>query len=156
MLGIFGQAQHSSEIVSGFGALPWDGPQVRPVTGWPLLQSLLHYCPCIHFRQQFWTRNFDCVLVIPFLHWGPVYLTEVDSSSSLSTLLCNLAKVTHIESLEPPKCWIFPCILLTLWASLLFLLLPHSTLNLLLLFLPPRYLPPSVSCDYFVSPSKWD
>jgi hypothetical protein len=49
---------------------PWDRSQVGPITGQPFLQSLLHFCPCISFRQeQFWVENFVGELVSPSLHW---------------------------------------------------------------------------------------
>ena len=52
----------ASAIVSGFGVHTRDGSQVGLVTGWPFFQSLLHFCPCISFRQgQFWVKNFRCV-----------------------------------------------------------------------------------------------
>jgi hypothetical protein len=64
-------------IVSGFGSPLWDRPQVGPVTRWPSLQSLLHFCPCISFRQeQFWVKNFEGRLVTPFLNWGPCLSNE--------------------------------------------------------------------------------
>jgi hypothetical protein len=37
----------ASEIVAGCGAHPWDGSQVRQVTGWPFFQSLLHFPPVL-------------------------------------------------------------------------------------------------------------
>ena len=41
LLGSCLETQHS--IVSGIGACPWDRSQTGPVTGWPFLQSLLHF-----------------------------------------------------------------------------------------------------------------
>ena len=35
--------------MSDFGAHPLDGSQFGPVTGWPFLQSLLHFSACIFF-----------------------------------------------------------------------------------------------------------
>jgi hypothetical protein len=42
----------ASVIVSWIGAHPWDRSQVWRVTGQPFLQFLLHFCPCISFRQE--------------------------------------------------------------------------------------------------------
>jgi hypothetical protein len=45
----------SSALVSGFGVCRWGGSPSGAVSGWPFLQSLLHFCPCLSFRQeQFW------------------------------------------------------------------------------------------------------
>ena len=56
-------------IVSGFGAYVWDESQVELVAGWPFLQSLLHVCLCICFRQeQSWVRNFKGRWEAPFPH----------------------------------------------------------------------------------------
>ena len=42
----------ASVIVSEYGAHSWDGSQIVPVTEWPFLQSRLHFCPCISFKQE--------------------------------------------------------------------------------------------------------
>ena len=61
----------ASVIVSRFGACPWDGSQVAPVIGWLILHFLLHFCPCISFRQvQFWVKKIDGRLVNLSIDWG--------------------------------------------------------------------------------------
>ena len=60
-----------SSIVSEIDACPWDGSQVELVIGWPFLQSLLHLCPCISFKQdKFWVESFVGVLAFTSLHFG--------------------------------------------------------------------------------------
>ena len=62
----------ASVTVSGFGLCTWDGFQVGLVTESPFFQSLLHFCPCISFRQeQFWVKKFEGRLVTLTLHWEP-------------------------------------------------------------------------------------
>ena len=57
-----------SVIVSRVWCLCMGWSKVGPATGWPFLQSLLHFCPCISFRQeQFWVKNFKDGLVSSFL-----------------------------------------------------------------------------------------
>jgi hypothetical protein len=47
-----------------------------------MVRSLLHFCPCISFRQdQFWVKNFEHQWVAPCLKWGPFYLLDVVSSA---------------------------------------------------------------------------
>ena len=74
-----------------------------PVTGWPFLQSMLHFCPCTSFRQdEFWVESFMGGLVSLSLHWESCLAAEVVSSGFMSPLLGTLAKVTHIDSWELP------------------------------------------------------
>jgi hypothetical protein len=75
-----------------------NGSQVGLVTGWPFLQSLFHFCPCISFQlEQFWVKNF--VGGIPPL--GSCLL-EVVFSGSISPRLGFSAKVFNTKSWEPP------------------------------------------------------
>jgi hypothetical protein len=70
-----------SVIVTGFDACTWDGFQVGQVTGRPFLQSLLHICPHISFREeQFEVISFVGVSMSPSL---PL---EVAFSGSISPL----------------------------------------------------------------------
>jgi hypothetical protein len=88
-----------SVIVSGFSVHAWDGSQDGPITGWPFFQSLLHFCPCISFRQEwFWVKNSEDGWLVPASTEGPVYLLRVVSSGSISPLLGILAKVILPES----------------------------------------------------------
>ena len=49
------------------------------VTGCPFFQSLLHFCPCISFRQeQFWVKIFEDGWLGPSLNWGPCLSTGGD------------------------------------------------------------------------------
>ena len=96
-----------SVIVSGFGACPWDRSQVGSVTGWPFLQSLLHFCPCISFRQeQLWVKNYEMGGWPHISNGSHVYLLEVVSSISLSPLLGISDKVITMcpGSLLHPWC----------------------------------------------------
>jgi len=98
----------ASIIESGFGAHPWIGSQVGPITGWPFLQSLLHFCPWISFKQeQFWVKSLKVgwwplaftggpiywrwPLQVPFLHCWAFWLR----SSPLSP-----GRLSHPKSLE--------------------------------------------------------
>lgn len=70
---IIGSCKHNiaSIRVSGFVACLWDRSQVGLVIGQPFLQSLLHFCLCISFRQEpFWVKMFEGRLVPPSVHWG--------------------------------------------------------------------------------------
>ena len=80
MLGSCLQVQHGFSIsVKVWDKSQWDESQVGPVTGWPFLQSLLHFCPCTSFSlEQFWVKNFEDKLVTPSLHWGPYLSTGRD------------------------------------------------------------------------------
>ena len=130
-----------SAIASGFGACTWDGSPGGTVSGWPFLQSLLHFCPSISFRQeQFWVKNFE----IPQLQAIAIYWRwslQVPSpycwafqlrSSPLSTgtLLPPGSLILSRGSphLPHPRSYIFPFILLSLWSSLLFFFFPYLTL----------------------------
>ena len=56
-------------IVSGIVAWPWDRFQFGQVTGWPFLQSLLHFCPYTSFSQvQCWLEYFVGGLLSLSLH----------------------------------------------------------------------------------------
>jgi hypothetical protein len=83
-----------STIVLGFDVYAWNGSQVEVISGWPFLESLLHFCPCISFRQeQFWVKFFE---VGEWPHpstGGHAYLLEVVSSGSISPLMSSLTKV---------------------------------------------------------------
>ena len=73
-------------VVSGFGAYAGYGSQVGQVTGFPFLQSLLQFSPCMFFRQEkFWVKNFEGRRVILYFHWGPCHLLVV-SRFSLQTV----------------------------------------------------------------------
>jgi hypothetical protein len=89
-------------IMSGFGACLWDGFQVGLVTGWPFLQSLLHYYPAFLLNSN---NSGSKILKIGERSnpstGGLAYLLEVVSSGSISLLLGILAKVIHIESWVP-------------------------------------------------------
>jgi hypothetical protein len=77
----------ASAIVLEFGVCSWDGSQVGVVSGWLFLQSLLHFCPCISFRQaRFWVN---------FLRWvgGTIPQLEALSMWSLQD--------------SSPHCWAF-------------------------------------------------
>ena len=52
--------------MSGFGACTRGRAQVEPVTGWTLVQSLLHFCPCVSIRQDY-SSNFSCNLFSLYL-----------------------------------------------------------------------------------------
>ena len=44
------------------------------VTGWPFLQSLLHFCSYISFRQeQFWVKYFEDGVALCH-NWGAVFI----------------------------------------------------------------------------------
>jgi hypothetical protein len=46
------QALLTSALVFGIGVCRWDGSLGGAVSEWPSLQSLLHICPSISFRQE--------------------------------------------------------------------------------------------------------
>ena len=93
-------------IVSWIGACPWDGSQVRLVTGWPFLQSLLQFCPCISFRQEkFCIKNFEGVLMeslhdhmflslhgVPSKNWRSSFQVK---STPLLGISVNAASMSH-------------------------------------------------------------
>lgn len=60
MLDYFCKHKEASLIVSEIGACAWDGHQDQPVISWSFLQSLVHLCSCIYFREnQFRLRFFE-------------------------------------------------------------------------------------------------
>jgi hypothetical protein len=64
----------------GIGASPGDRFKVEWISGWSFLQSLLHLCPYISFRQgKIWLENIASGLVFLYLHWGPAESQEVAS-----------------------------------------------------------------------------
>ena len=70
MLGSCLQVQHSISNSIRVWCLPMGWISSQPVTGQPFLQSLLHFCPCISFRQeQFWVKIFEDGLMSLSLHW---------------------------------------------------------------------------------------
>ena len=96
--------KHNIALCQGLVPVHRDRTQVGPVTGWPFLQSLLHFCPCCSFRQeQFWVKNFEGRLVTLSLHWGACLSTGggLFRFHQSTALLGILAKTTCIESCEP-------------------------------------------------------
>jgi hypothetical protein len=50
----------ASAVVSRFGVCRLDRSLGRVVSGWPFLQSLFHFCPCLSFGQDhIWVNNFE-------------------------------------------------------------------------------------------------
>jgi hypothetical protein len=89
----------ASIILSGFGPYAWGGSQAGLVTGWPFLQSLLNFCPCIFFGQEkFWVKISKMVGRPHNLLGDHIYLLEVISSGSVSPVMGILVKVFPIES----------------------------------------------------------
>ena len=78
--------------MSGIGACPWDGIQVGPITGWPLLQL----CPCISFRQdKFGVKSFAGVLVGPSqLEW------RLSPKLTFDCGICSLTGLPCLASVE--------------------------------------------------------
>ena len=71
MLGSCLQAQHGIHDRNGICCLNIEQIQVGPDIGLPFLQDLLHFYPCISFRQQqFWVKNFEDGWVAPCLKCG--------------------------------------------------------------------------------------
>ena len=91
----------SQQQCQGFDICVWGKSHVVVISAWPFLQSLLQFCPCISFRQeQSWDkilRWVDCQI----LNSGHVYLLEVVSSGSISTLLVIFAKGLPISTWDP-------------------------------------------------------
>ena len=154
-------------FVKGFSAC---NEMIMWLFSWVCLYNVLHW-------WTFTIQNFNCGLVIavppleghyllgdnydefPFFHcWSFWLRSSLLCPDSLSTpRSLGLSRTAHTH--PKPRGCIFPFIFLALWTSLLSAsLLPH----LILLSLsppphrPPRSLPPSASCDYFVPPSQWD
>jgi hypothetical protein len=71
------------------------------VIGWPFPQCLLFVIAFLLDRTNLGLKVFG-VGLCPYPSTGsPTWVQEVASSSSLSPLLCILAKVTCIDSWEP-------------------------------------------------------
>lgn len=59
-----------------YWCFPWHGSQLRLVTGWPFLKSLIYLCLSISFRQYKFGVKFVCRLAsLPFL-WGSCLATR--------------------------------------------------------------------------------
>ena len=99
-------------------------------TGPPFPSSLLHFCTFT--QEQFWVRNFNCVLVTPSLYLKPClstgggrFLSSLSPLLSISIIPESLNSKVHgtfQRSMVPqphPETCIFPLILLPLWASFL-------------------------------------
>ena len=87
--------------MSGFGAHSWDGSQFGLVTGWPSLQSLLHFILAFPLDKNNSESESLKMGRWPYLSTrGPVYLLEVVSSGSMFPLLGFLAKDIPMESWE--------------------------------------------------------
>jgi hypothetical protein len=87
-------------LASGFCVCGWNGSHSEVVSRWPFLQPLLHFCPCISFRQgQFWVKHLKMVRQSHPSTGSHVYLQKVVSSGSISLLLAN---VILIGPWEPP------------------------------------------------------
>ena len=90
---------HRVSVIPGIGVCPWDESQVGLVIGWPFPQSLIHFCPCISFRQdKFWVESSVGGLVFNFSTGVTAWLQEVASSCSIFSLLLFSAKIIHIRS----------------------------------------------------------
>jgi hypothetical protein len=86
-----------------------------PVSGWPFLQSLLHF-----FRQvKLWIKNFEDGWVALCLKWGLVYLLKLVYYGSIFPLWGISSKVISIGSWE--------C--LTSLVSEIFFSAPHGTFS---------------------------
>ena len=78
----------ASAIMWGVGIYSWDGSLGGVVSGWPFVQSLFQFFPCLSFGQEhFWVKNFE-------MHGWPhpstggcAYPLEVVSTSCISPLL---------------------------------------------------------------------
>ena len=91
--------------MSGTGTFPWNVSQVGPVIGWSFLQSVLHLCPWISFRQEILgVENFVGGLVsLSYIYTtGSALIQGVAYSGFISSLLCASAKFTCIDSWKPP------------------------------------------------------
>jgi hypothetical protein len=77
MPGVYLQAQHRISNIVRTGSFSWDESQVGLVNGQPFIQSLLHFCTCISFRQeQFGVKSFIGGLVSLSLHWASCLTTR--------------------------------------------------------------------------------
>ena len=67
------------------------------VSGWFFLHSLLHFVPVFPLdRKNSEVKNFEMCQWPYFSTWGHVYLLDLVSSGSISTLLGITAKVNPI------------------------------------------------------------
>ena len=146
--------------MSGLGAIAWDEYQVGLVIGWPFLECLLHFCPWSSFTQeQFWVKKFEGSLVAPSFY-------------------CELCLWRWSVQVPSPHCWAFWLRLFPLspgnlslpkisgtfcstyfysfsWPSVI-LSCPADPISDPVPFpLPSPLIPPSFSCSYFDSSSKW-
>ena len=76
---------------------------VGQVTGWPFLQALLQFFPCISFGQElFWVKGFVGGLEYYPYTVGMLWLLKIISSGPISPQLGISTTVTHTEFWVPP------------------------------------------------------
>ena len=162
----------ASVRVSRFSACTWDRSQIGPMSGWPFLQSMLHFYLCNFFRQaQFWAKNFKKVggpmsqLVAISIYWrwslqvSPLYCWAFQIRSSLlSPGSLSHPKVSGIFQRlfnpYPKKLHISiycPVYLDFFYVSPISNTAPSFPSPSIL---PPRFLPLFASCGYFVPSCK--
>ena len=115
--------------MSGLEASHWAGSQFGPITGPPFPQALLQVWLCSYFKEeQFWVRLFDCGMATYSSFWCPVFILEVDSTSSLLILWGISSVILPFESWWTHSDWFFFSLPTGIEASSLG---PFSVLNFL-------------------------
>lgn len=86
--------------MSGFDVCGWDGSQGEVDSGWPFLQSVLHFfVPAFPLdRNNSGSRNLKMGVWPHASNGSHVYLLDMKSLGSISSMLGILAKVIPTES----------------------------------------------------------